>query len=377
MRRHIRYSTLFPFLIVALLTALLSSCAKKADDVVGPGNNSGGGNGGSASDSLRNVIIDSATAFINRLPHISSDADNQSVLQYFRNHPEFEASGISPLSSVWARFTDGRLFVFMNDIGISSGSTSFMRPMQHSDIPGPREIHNLPGNTRVRLLNALGPLFTQYGSDETITNLHSWFNSVGYTDPLGQVDATVNGLRQVHGDGVFYMSTHGGAGQTRLNESIYCVWTSEEVTPAEDANLKLDLDSGYVVTAVASYDVDSDGNEIDRKHYAITPRFVTRYMSFGTNSLVYFNACGSNDGTFKGAYMAKGASVYFGWSKPARVPGVFHAARFLFDRLLGTNQYELEDPRQRPFNYSVVLEDMHHRGYDTTSSISPDPNGPR
>jgi hypothetical protein len=91
-------------------------------------------------------------------------------------------------------------------------------------------------------------------------------------------------------------------------------------------------------------------------------------MSFGANSLVFFNACGSNAPTsadFRAACIAKNAGVYLGWSKNIDGMESLKAARFFFDRLLGAHeQSPLENPPQRPFEITYVLEDMLLRQFD-------------
>jgi hypothetical protein len=103
-------------------------------------------------------------------------------------------------------------------------------------------------------------------------------------------------------------------------------------------------------------------------HYAITAEFVRQYMSFGTNSLVFFNACQSDAITsadFKAACIAKHAGVYLGWTNNIDGQESFKAARFFFDRLLGANQQPpAESPPQRPFEITYVLEDMLLRHFD-------------
>ena len=345
------------FLVFVFLVLLISGCSKKADNITGPPG-TGGGGGGTASDSLRNSVLDSVVAFTSQSPTPS----DQAVLQFFRGRRAFEASGIAPDGSVWARFTDGKMLIYVSNFQPASAPPS---PFNRSDGNGyGGRTENLPGTLKARILNSLGTAFEDAGSAEAVQSIRSWLDNAGYTSPLGSSTAGVNDLKQVSGDGIFYMSAHGGMCQARDSTTIYAIWTADEASPASDAGLKLDLDSSYVVYMVATHDRGFLGNTTS-KHYAITPKFVNRYMSFGSNSLVYFNACSSNDPTMRAACMSKGAAVYVGWSKPAKSDVAFHAARYLFDRLLGANQFEPENPHQRPFYYTVVGYDMTMRGYDT------------
>lgn len=344
-------------LVFLFLVLLVSGCSKKADNITGPPGNGGEG-GGTASDSLRNAVLDSIVAFTSQSPAPSV----QAVLQFFRGRRAFEASGIAPGGSVWARFTDGKLLMYVSNFQPASAPPS---PFNRSDGNGyGGRTENLPGSLKARILNSLGTAFEDAGSAEAVQSIRSWLDNAGYISPLGSSTAGVNDLKQVSGDGVFYMSAHGGQCYARDSTLIFGIWTADEASPANDARYKLDLDSDYVTYMVALHD-NFLGFPTTSKHYGITPKFVSRYMSFGTNSLVYFNACSSNDPTLRAACMSKGATVYVGWTNPAGSSVAFHAARYLFDRLLGANQYEPENPHQRPFYYTLIAYDMADRGYDT------------
>jgi hypothetical protein len=86
-------------------------------------------------------------------------------------------------------------------------------------------------------------------------------------------------------------------------------------------------------------------------------------MSFPKNSLVYITACSSNTSEMRAAFGQAGASVYAGWTNSTVGFQAFDAARFFFDRCLGTNLVApIPSPRQRPFGWALVQEDMFYRG---------------
>lgn len=338
--------------VLCLMTSVLS-CKKDSTNPIVPGG--GGAGGATVSDTLKNAILDSVLAFASTLPHIDPEADNQSVLQFLHSRHEIQNAGIVQPGSVWGQFSDGKVFIYINNLFPGNSAAPYMFPLARGS-PG-RGINNLPSNTRVRLLNALGSPFEPAASN-TIQSLRSWFNSIGYTEPLGAPDASVDALKQVQGDGVFYMSSHGGfAGATDVE---YAVWTTDEVNLSNDTRFKLDLDSGYVIKLCC--DIEHSA------HYGITSKFVQRYMGFAPTSLVLFNACNSDEAGFKAACQAKNATVYAGWDKPINEFYMFDVVQYFFDRLLGVNQYQPEDPPQRPFYYSLVTEDMHLQNRDISNS---------
>jgi hypothetical protein len=227
---------------------------------------------------------------------------------------------------------------------------------------------NLPSNPHARLINTLGSAFEPVfggGAASTIGKLRNWFTAAGYTEPIG--DASVEGLKQAQGDGVFYLSSHGSWGNTRGEYTSYGVWTSDEVSADNDVRFSADLNSNPPrLCWYRALDNNNLIGENRRTHYAITPDFVRTYMKFGTNSLVFFNACGSDQVDFKAACIEKNAGVYLGWTNNIDAQQGLKAARFLFDRLLGAHQETpAENPPQRPFEVTYVLEDMLLRNFDT------------
>jgi hypothetical protein len=200
-----------------------------------------------------------------------------------------------------------------------------------------------------------------------VNTLSNWFSAAGYTPPVGT--ASVQGLKLVQGDGVFYFSSHGSGGETRGGQREYGVWTSDEVTPANEALFSADLDS--TPPRLCWYEALHNNNFFGSNrvtHYAITAEFVRQYMSFGPNSLVFINACKSDatgNAGFKAACIAKNAGVYLGWTNNIDGMESLKAARFFFDRLLGAHmEPPAENPPQRPFEITYVLEDMLLRHFD-------------
>jgi hypothetical protein len=358
-----------------LAMVLMGGCKKDEPNIVGPPGGGGGGGGGTLTDSLRLVALDAFNAFAATLDY-TNPAVYTRILQYFRSHPEtYEAADTSDSFSIWARFKDGRLFI-VSDGTRAPDSLTTMRAAPHSRSSLQSPLANLPSNQRARLLNALGAAFEPIGgegAEGTVNTLSNWFSAAGYTPPVGT--ASVDGLKLVQGDGVFYFSSHGSWGKTRNTlpngdtVTAYGIWTSDEVTRANEARFNADLSSNPArlcwYRALHNNNFFGDNRET---HYAITAEFVRQYMSFGTNSLVFFNACASNAPTsadFSAACIAKHAGVYLGWSKNIDGMESLKAARFFFDRLLGAHEQEpLENPSQRPFEITYVLEDMLLRQFD-------------
>jgi hypothetical protein len=358
-------------IVAAAITA--PSCKKDAPNPVGPPPGGGGGGGGSVSDSSRAVVLDSLTSKINQLPQVDRDADNLTIYQYVRTLPEFSATGIRP-SGVWARFQDGRFWVFVNNL--YGTDTSWNRP---EAVLRPTASHRLtkstdeelPQNNGARIMNALGTAFDysgvgMIGFTEVANNARTWLQGVGYSPVTAE--PTVDGLKQVRDDGVFYMSAHGDSVGMPDGSWEFGLWTGTQVSPANDLLYKADLDSGYLGYITAAHiKAGIFSKDISETHYAITSLFVRKYMRFGPRSLVFVNACLSGDQKFRDACIAKGADLYLGWSNYVEAYKSARIARFFFDRALGANvERPVLSPPQKGYQIYDVLGFMNTSGRDFT-----------
>jgi hypothetical protein len=330
-----------------------------------------GGADGPISDSARSIVLDSINAHINALTGVNRIQDNLTILQYLRSLPEFEASD-TIAGGVWARFTDGRMFMFANNLTPpDSAAGSFIeKEIPQFDIQGlAAPTDNIPFYSGAWIVNSLGPYFSPsfgYSASGTVNDLQQWFQSVGYS-PLINAGATVAHLKNVSNVGVFYMSAHGFYALDRGNNSVYGVFTASKQSPLFDEVFKRDLDQGNLVYFSAPH-YRLGLWSISETHYAITQKFVRRYMNFSGRSIVFVNACGSFDVDFVDACFAKGADVYVGWSMPTSNHDALRAARHFFDRLLGTNKENPENPPQRPFDVDLVMNDIILKGYNRSST---------
>ena len=235
--------------IVTCVLAVLLLCYGCKKDAAAPTSPPSGGGGTPVSEGARMVVLDSLTSKINQLPQIDRDADNLAIYQYVQSLPEFSASGIRP-SGVWARFQDGRFWAFVNNL--EGLDTSWNRPeatLVAASSPGrvgtPSE--DLPHNSAARVMNSLGSAFDysgigQLGFTEAANDIRSWLQGAGYT-PVSS-SPTVDELRTVAGDGVFYCSAHGENIQLADGSWAYGMWTATQTSRALDTLYRSDLDSG-------------------------------------------------------------------------------------------------------------------------------------
>lgn len=224
------------------------------------------------------------------------------------------------------------------------------------------------------MLNGLGTYYTNI-----IPEITPWFEDSGYNVITGT--GTIEELKAVSGDGVFYFQSHGGLMATKEGEDIYGFWTATEVNRFNEVLYGNDIDVGRIAYAAAPhninpfYDVGAPDDDELRKNpftyavnYGITADFVDKYMSFSNDSVAFLNICKSENEGMKSMFIKKGVSLYAGWNGNTNEGIALPAARFFFDRLLGTNEEPpKEEPKQRPFDYPSIVEDMGNNNLLTAS----------
>jgi hypothetical protein len=357
-------------LCAAFAAAALCACseANRSPTDSGPDD----GPPGTLTTAQRTRALDAAEAKAGDLRRqgLAGDAFNQALAAWFATRPEFEASGVDETSSVWARFDDGRLLIVPNNRELQrAASPSSSLEGGAADAAAPPETTELPGPVQVRLFHAFGAGF---GGQAVIDQVRPWFQRAGYTVAAGnEGDARVETLRKVSGDGFFYFNTHGGKGTARNGRKLFAMWTSSVADTIKDRfpDFKEDLDSlRMVYMAERTGEVDpTTKSDVYETRYAITYLFVEKYMSFGKNSILYFNVCWSGNenpdiDSFVFAAHKKGAGVYVGWTRVVSDVLAYTAFPYFVDRLLGANEYQPENPKQRPFAWPEVLEDMKQKG---------------
>jgi hypothetical protein len=347
----------------------------------------------------RIAVLEEVTAFLNALSGEDRALDNADTAAYLASRSEFRAAGVSPDATVWGEFTDGRLLFVFNNLDLTGeGESDSANPnlsLWSDDQPhvpaswAPRTRRSsalgpdapmaqetsveLPRSDQVRLVSAMGTFYEEY---DAVPALGSLFARGNYR-PAEGAEATVFGLKEVSGDGVFYLHTHGGLLDTADREPVYAVLTRTPINAFNETQLKSDIQAGRVVYGVAPHDrnptYDPDRDPPGRAslwayHYGITADFVREYMSFGENSFVYVRSCSSDHPQMRRAFLDKGAAAYAGWSQTVYSSGAYRTTMFLFDRLLGANEVApIENPRQRPFDLDSVYANMRERGLHKVS----------
>jgi len=372
-------------------------------------------------------VLQSITAKFDSLPGADAQADDQVMLSFVQGLPQVASAGLQvdpPL--VWVNFNDGgeRLDI-LNNIKLpavpflkqSTGQAAVQQTKSQKGAVPMRALAvkaaatatagsptELPQSRQVRIVSSMGS-----GFDDPSPDIKLWLIIHGY-DPATDADASLDSLRNVGGDGVFYISAHGGIDKdekslrvrtsTLVNSKCNPNLVGYNADLCSDLLLPDDITNKRVIVTVAKEKWNSTTKKwISEDHYSIDKAFVEHYnWSFAANSLVYIDTCHSNQAdpnvqAFKETLIANGASVYVGWTEEVGSGVSADTARLVFDRLLGANMFCPEDGAeqcshgpaippafaQRPFDYTQVAFDLpkHNLGADTkpTANLKFDATG--
>ena len=323
------------------------------------------------------------------------------LLAWLAEQDAFQTIGYSGTRDVYAIFTDGRPLLITTSLRVDTGGVSDGPPRTASSV---RRMHAAAARPRAaasaltdfeagipsRQFRCLNTFF-DHGIDwpagvwcrPKVSNMidlatvGALMETFGY-QPVGGHAAmsakspllSVEQLKQVSGDGVFFWTTHGGMLDPGGN-IIQGLMTSTSATQnmVEDV-YKNEFAEGTLIYHTGALCVQPQacsaaGVERDHTRLSITPKFIKKYRwSFGEHSLVFVNACASATGPMKQAFLDAGASVYLGWASPVRIWAMCGAAMDFFSLMLGLNENaggrpELVLPLQRPYDWGAVMDHLH------------------
>ena len=318
-------------------------------------------------DEQRLEILDDFRNKAIELNNLVTAEDRAQFLEWLSTHPHIADAGYAE-EDVYAVFDDDRVAFFvrtpLNDsTGRKAGGG---RAMQRIVQPlSNARTNDLPKTKKVSLFSGLG----QYFSDSRI-GIEKAFSKVITQYQLSYLDASVENLKAVSGDAVFYINTHGGAGDIPYSAGvrssfIMALWTTDSCTAENERKYKADIDSLNLVYMFATYDTQTP-----EWHYAITHKFIKKYMTFGENCLIYADGCNTFS-SIRGAKEIRDEVIrkatnqqatYIGWTAVSIHDVAQKAAHFVFERLLGN--VASEDPIQRPFDLARIFQDLRNRGWD-------------
>lgn len=345
----------------------------------------------------RMEILDAVSKFIGPLPGEDGNADASAMVKFLERIPELEGIGVSPDTSVFARFTDGRPLMIINnrppateaelsgviDLSVTNepstrASTGNIRPMIHAQAV--QRPYGIPESRRAVLFEATVPGLPAPMRQELIPG----FESRGYV--LSGGEASLPNLMAVEGlgddIGVFYIDSHGGIGEEShavaspeggrglfRAKPMFVLMSSTVVTAESEELYQSAFDRGELIYAFTGPAIRAGGIRIVPKpYYCITSRFVRNRWQFGRRSLVYIDTCDSahaGAASFIRTCLDKGGTAYAGWTDSVQDVWAHFATEVFFDTLFGGNPIlTYIQPKQRAFDRTAVHDYMKSKGWD-------------
>jgi hypothetical protein len=361
MKKILSYS-----LVLMSIIIFLSTCSNP-EEIIPP---TGVGGDTTITTEERMAVFEACKKKSAELNNLEGLEDRITFLSWLGTQTAFYSVGFAG-EDLYAVFVDGRIVLFVNtplgdSIGgrVATGGRS--RRNRSNNSSGRTE--DIPKSKKVSLFKGLGTYFTN--NPEILKGIFAEADA-GYQVELKE--ASITNLKSVSGDAVFYIYTHGGAGNLHTKNgprSIMALWTTDLVTAGTEVTYKTELDEERMCYMFATH--NTAATEL---HYAITSSFVREHMSFAENTLIYLDACNGFNETVTGnvafrermiAQAINGKATFVGWTGVTYDGTTTLASQFVFDRLLGANSggnISQEDPNQRPFDLAPVFADMGTEGF--------------
>ncbi|QHT66974.1 hypothetical protein GXP67_10100 [Rhodocytophaga rosea] len=337
--------------------------------------------GAEISAERRVEIFESVNLYLNELSWSDRAGTHSAIVDHLKKYPEFDKVEYDETAdNIIARFTDGAIYMMVNNRNtendIPEPDYSNLRTSSNQKTTA-YEYPAIPSSSNVYIFKGVGNYFKSSSVGSTFYKFLFDYEKekTGYTTKI--LDATIENLKTIKDAGVFYYCSHGGMGRFKDNpkDTIYGSWTTEKVTVDSEKKYRKEINKRELVYMDA-YDRHENGKTIAETHFAITSRFVDKYMDFPKNSLIYLDLCQSfrvKDFWWSFHSKSQGTATVAGWSDNVGDDDAHKAISFVFDRLLGVNiqGYSTvipeEKPKQRSFDFPSVYNDMIKR--DLVKSI--------
>lgn len=292
--------------------------------------------------------------------------------------PEFVDAGTGN-QLVWARFRDGRYFVYTdgNWGRLPPGSVIPPDPAPASSLLAQGALAKagaapdvVPGSPRAVLLTHSGaPTENEFADGiPLMRKMDAALKARGWkVDP--QRALTIAALRNVGEVGFLYINSHSAKWGPKGKEEFSVMLDDEASTVSELSHLG-DLNDGALMYHRDRTLWQTLGRGTPPR-YAATAQFVSKYLQFAPGSLMIMLSCesGSDDAEgFRNALMAKGLGTLIGWKGNSN-PNAYRPMGLLIDRMAGVNQFEPVTPGNRAFNFADVWQYLERNGLTVTPAV--------
>jgi len=355
------------------------------------------------------AALDALSAAMSALASASAGGprfDAVALAQQLQQQPAFHRVGISSrMGNVWARFTDGRSLVVINNLQPAANAAGAAPPVPAAarmralnaspNQPGTRlgtilntglDLPALLVQGQYRQLDMLGPvpissaveaahLCQDWVDASTLPSLRQLAMGRGFTLPDIQrnappdqgTDNGIEGLRNIAGDGIFFITACAAeVGSAEAATSVICTATPH--TEANEARYATELGSGALIYALSWRGADTTFQPF--KCLAMTPAFpALANWRFPTECIAILNLTGGSVlAEWGNALRGAGLRNLFTWDKPVPWQRMLAFADDLLQIELGSNNFngnavrQQTPPRLRPYGVGATVGYLIDRG---------------
>ena len=249
-----------------------------------------------------------------------------------------------------------------------AGSVSIFESAHSIPIPGTHTHAEFPTSSKATLVNVLG-----LGGDAASV-LQTALTTKGYavTTSTGTLPQLRTVFKQIS---IGWISTHGGEVDVPVSRnpgeeskiSLMGVGTGDAITGPcstrpDCAQVRQDMDEMRI--AKGGY----EGQPVP--YFIMTRGFFRKYFAFESRSMLFLDGC-STGAPDKGSAdirsdlkSVSNLGHLLAWDKTVWNAGATMAAKYVFDRMAGTNQFEVPDIKLRPFSLGEVFDWMKRTNRD-------------
>ena len=380
---------IYVFLVLLIFASALIGCGGNSSETGTTGGTGGGGvaealeGPGPRSATIvpaavRYAAMDRVSAKYDELfklgePNSRREAD---LAAFIKTVPEFKQSGIRKDGTIWGRFEDNSYYCFNNrDLSEDVPSTATSPKASNRSIAQRRV---LAAATVPVVDGKKAILFDVFAGAVDTPNdfIAEQLTRRGFQ--VSAQRATLENLRTVSNESVFYVSSHGCSADSfvRPGHGIWSMWTDTLATARNDETYIDDLQAGRLVVFEARYtkELPFTNSGMERR-YGITAEWIKHYgWSFTKNSVAFLNHCysalpGCTAEALRHLPTPVGATL--GWSNAASSEGAWASARYFFDRALGTNaEKPILEGGSRPFDLLAVYRKMTELNLDVANTTA-------
>ncbi len=315
--------------------------------------------------------------------------------------PEFDAAGVEQ-DALWARFKDGRYYLFTDNWRVPSGLPA--DPDPDADAEGTAGLKTAlaagglglaptraavatatataggSGIDRAAVMTNSGPPPKDADGNPTDNEFASGYPVArrmeaalaarGYS--VARKALTVENLKAMGKVSFFYFNSHSAMyGPNDLKD--FAVMLDDEASLTNDDTYRDDLNTGRLIYhRVRTWKQAIHIGNLPR--LAFTAGFVAKYLAFAPDALVITFSCNSGNAQsagFRGALKGKGAGSIVGWNGSSN-PNAHEAIELLVDRMAGVNKIQPQGVPNRAFVFKDVIQYLDKRKLMITKGVKDD-----